>query len=322
MPKQPILSIVFYANKRKENLSNSLINLQKINSNDVELIIFSDDAIPSVQEAINLFLLNQNKNIVYVQNKESLGPSFCFNTAICFARGKYIIFWDCNHLIDVNINQKIKKYLEKKTYDIVVLADDREPFYRLESHEINELNEELILYCASNGMSGLLFSLDFLKTNKISFVDLNWYPDVFLARVLIKFKSLLNLTDKVPVITYKKEVVFHYNIYDYLYQVDEFFRIITKYGLYEKFKDAFDFWIVLICINNFVKKIFQTYAIKISNKESMKKNSKIILTAINHIISITNKYIPNFEENKFFKPLKTKITRYFVMSCKVIGLVK
>ena len=324
MQKKPFISLVIYANKRKENLSSSLTALKKLNLNEVEVILINDNAIKDVKEIVDLFLLSNLKNVTYVNNQETLGQAFCFNMALKMALGQYIYFFDANHILEANFVSRLKKEVGgETTYDVISLKGSEDPLFSLKDKEINQLSNELILHCASIGIKALVFRKDFLLEKNLLFENLCWYPAVFLVSVLIKFKNWLNLSNsKNPFLSFKKESVFEYNIYDYLYQIHEFFKIITQAKVYEPYKEAFNFWITIICVLYFIRKIYKEYAIKISDKESLKKNKQIIKTAINHIINIINRYVPQFEENAYFIKVKPEITKYFLMSCKIVGLIR
>lgn len=315
MSFNPQITFVLYLHKNAKNLEECLASLVQFDPNDTEIILVHDEDSDEVNLVLENFFKTIRTNIIYIKNQEFLGQSFCYNNAIRLSSGKYIFFLSYNDVVSANLLKEIKEPMEQE-YDVISIPSQKEKFYYLEQNEYTSLNKELILSCGIANLRDKIFRKDYLVQANLSFEDGRWYPDVFILNVLLSFNKWWNvLGDSLLDVSKDSETTF--NLYDYLYQVDDLFNLAIRADVYEEYKKEFDYWITVICVYQFLSKIYSTYSIHFTVKKSIEKNARAIRLAMRHVTQVINKYVPNFERNVYFKKHAKEIMKYFTKSEKV-----
>ncbi|GAA5414394.1 glycosyltransferase [Ureaplasma ceti] len=317
MSYTPKISFILYVYKNTENLADSLAALTKFNERDVEIIIHQDPGSSEVDQILDNFFQDcPNHNITYIKNQHFLGQSFCFNEGLKIVHAPYTMFMYYNDVFDLKLLDTLN-FPITQGYDIISIPSLRESWYPLESNEYCGLSKELILNCGVSNLRDKIFRTAYLLESKLDFEEDKWYPDVFMLKVLLTFNKWWNILGE-PLVDIRKECIAGSNLYDFLYQVEDLFDLAIKSNIYETYKEEFDYWITIVCIYEFLSKIYANYSIHLTNKKSIEKNIRVIKLAMKHVTQVIDKYVPDFKTNKYFKKYATKTMKYFLKSEKAI----
>ena len=316
MSFNPKISFILYINKNTESLEECLERLSSFDQNDVEIVIRQDQENDEANAILDRFFNTIRPNVVFVKNQEFLGQSFCFNSAINLCSGKYIYFMAYNDVLHENLLSEIEQPMNEN-YDVISLPSLKTSFFSLEKNEYNKISKELILASGTANLRDKIFRKEYLIESQLNFEVGKWYPDVFILNVLLSFNKWWNILGE-PLVDIRKEYSVSFNLYDYLYQVEDLFDLAIKANVYEEFKKEFDCWIITICLYQFLSKIYANYSIHFTVKKSVEKNARIIRLAMKHVEQVISKYVPNYESNPYYKMNATKLLKYYNKSKKVM----
>ena len=316
MSFNPKISFVLYVNKNTDNLEDCLESLCRFNSDDVEIIIEHDPESEEVDNILNKFFSTIRTNVVYVRNQEFLGQSFCFDNAIRLSQGKYIFFMGYSDVLSENLLKELETPMNEE-YDVISIPSVKTSFYSLDKNEYSKISKDLILASGIGNLRDKVFRKQYLIESQLNFETSRWYPDVFILNVLLSFNKWWNILGE-PLVDIRKEYSTSFNLYDYLYQVEDLFNLAIKANVYEEYKKEFDYWIITICVYQFLSKIYTNYSIHFTVKKSVEKNARVIRLAMKHVEQIMSVYVPNYERNEYFKKNATKLMKYFNKSLKVM----
>lgn len=171
MIKYSIIIPVYNAEMRLEKL---LLNLNNINRDDIEILFINDGSTDSSYNILNEFKF-KNKKII---NQTNHGVSYSRNEGIRNANGKYIMFIDCDDLIDVKIFEKIDQILEKREYPVIKFGfyfyskDGNRTFY-IEDDDCELKKDEVLykLYSTNkyNSVWNQIINREIITSNNITF---------------------------------------------------------------------------------------------------------------------------------------------------------
>ena len=120
-PKVSIIIPVYNAEKYIEKCLNSVIGQTY---NNLEIIIINDGSKDNSKIICDQFQ-RLDKRIAVIDNKENHGVGFSRNCGLKAASGKYIIFVDCDDIIDNNYVEELLKSVVVEKFDLAIcrLAD-------------------------------------------------------------------------------------------------------------------------------------------------------------------------------------------------------
>lgn len=164
--------------------------------NSVKTQTFKDYEIIAVDDCSKdntLEILNKQKDVIVIENKENLRAGGSRNAAMEIAKGEYIIFLDADdYLADENVLSKIDSLIGKDTPDIVYLG----------FKSIGNLEGEWIPTIENSTFSrrtrewkyenvwDICWNTKFLRENNIKFVEKKYFEDfVFYYKGIIKAKE-------------------------------------------------------------------------------------------------------------------------------------
>lgn len=308
--KKTKITFTLYLNEHTTSLNLCLNQLNKINFDENEIIIYIDSDSIDLNIAIQQFLQsNKFKNLIVVKNSVPLNKSYCFNDAIKMANSDYILFMNFNSIIDDNFYNEIKDHLNSN-YDVISFeSTNPDIFYKLKGDTFTKLNSELIISNVTKTLYNKLFNLDFLKNNKIFFKKDKWYPEYFLFQIFLTFKFWKNLENK-ELITFRKNNDIGFNLYDLLFQIEYIDKLAKNYQIGNEFNNEFEFWYAYILKYKFLSKIFDKYKINDSKNIQYLRNKEIHKIAIQNVKKTIKEFCPNLSKNPHYKIFKNIIETY------------
>ena len=171
-PNSPRVSVVLPTYNEKENIVKLIILLLKYLGKNTELIVSDDNSPDLTWKIVQDLKIPQVKVIRRFKNK-GLGPSIW--DGIKIAKGKYIVWMDCDLTMPPSLVPKMVKLLED--YDVVVgsryVKDgaDRRGFVRvITSYAINILANLILNFKVRDYDSG------FVAVRKEVFRDIDFEP--------------------------------------------------------------------------------------------------------------------------------------------------
>ena len=308
--KKTKITFALYLNEHTTSLNLCLDQLNKIDQDTNEIIIYIDSDSVDLNVAIQQFLQsNKFKNLIVVKNSTPLNKAYCFNDAIKMANSEYILFMNFNSIIDDNFSNEVKDVLNNN-YDVISFeATNPDIFYKLKGHTFTKITSELITSNATKTLYNKLFNLEYLRHNKIFFKKDKWYPEYFLFQIFLTFKFWKNLESK-ELITFRKNNDISFNLYDLLFQIEYIDKLAKNYQIGNEFRDEFEFWYAFIVKYKFLSKIFDKYKANDSKNIQYLKNKEIQKIAVQNAKKIVKEFCPNLSKNPHYKIFKKILDTY------------
>ncbi|WP_027120158.1 glycosyltransferase family 2 protein [[Mycoplasma] testudinis] len=304
----PKISIIYHLYNTVKNLKNSLdsiINLAQ--SKDVELIVIDDYASDKVREIINEKDFIDGKNIRYISTSQNMGHSYSYNLGTQIARGEYVYFAGSEYLLDKKFVSVISKTVDEyEKPDIIIFQETLHRYFEnksdidlTKSHVFDQLSSDIILQ--SEGIIfNKIYRKDFLLKNKIQLVESHFYTGLFVLETLAKFKKYVYIPE--TLITLVKNFKPSFNLYDLLFQIEEFYDLSKRHNLTNKsYSQVLEFWAIKIGLYDFINFIIYS--------DLKQKEQEIALNAAWKLIT---KIYPKYYENKYLFGIKQdKWINYF-----------
>jgi len=178
-PKKILFSIVIPHHNNPKLLNRCLLSLcnQSIKKKLFETIVIDDFSKTNIEKIFFFFKKKLNK-ISLIRLKKNMGPGLARNQGIKAAKGKYIIFLDCDDCLKKNTLSLLEKIIDKKDYQIISYNYElhnkkKQAFMRNDSKILNVSKSKFIkLFLSMNYNNSVIFSAvkkKFLLKYKIFF---------------------------------------------------------------------------------------------------------------------------------------------------------
>lgn len=308
----PKISIIYHIYKNTANLKNSLnsiLNLSDLNS--VELIIFDDYATDEVLKIISLENFKQIKNIKYISSAQNLGHAYSYNLGTKISAADYVYFAGSECIFNKDFAKNILNFSDLYSNpDILVFKSNlkndllkKNKIDLTKNNVFNHLSADLV-YESENNISNKVFKKEFLIKNKLEMVENHFYPAVFILDVLAKAKKIVFIEEQL--IQFIKNPKPSFNLYDLLFQIEEFYEIKKRLNLSNKEYDkVLEFWAIKIGFYEFIDYVI---------KSNLTDEEKIL--AINVSYKLLIKIYPKYQSNENIKLIKEKKWRDFFIKFK------
>lgn len=306
------ISIIYHIYKNTTNLKNSLnsiLNLSDLNS--VELIIFDDYATDEVLKIISLENFKQIKNIKYISSAQNLGHAYSYNLGTKISASDYVYFAGSECIFNKDFVKNILNFSDLYANpDILVFKNNlkndllrKNKIDLTKNNVFNHLSADLV-YESENNISNKVFKREFLIKNKLEMVENHFYPAVFILDVLAKAKKIVFIEEQL--IQFIKNPKPSFNLYDLLFQIEEFYEIKKRLNLSNKEYDkVLEFWAIKIGFYEFIDYVI---------KSNLTDEEKIL--AINVSYKLLIKIYPKYQSNENIKLIKEKKWRDFFIKFK------
>lgn len=171
----PVFNVELYINRCLDSLLNqSIMNFE---------IICIDDG--SKDNSLKILKKYETKyDFIKVYTQKNMGPAKTRNKGIELAKYKYIMFIDSDDYVESNYVETFYKSINKTKYDIVMGG-----FKKTDGENISfkrKLGKGSFSKYIVTGPCSKILKKDFLKKNKIEFLDTNSSEDVYFTLNLIK----------------------------------------------------------------------------------------------------------------------------------------
>lgn len=308
----PKISIIYHIYKNTANLKNSLnsiLNLSDLGS--VELIIFDDYATDEVLKIISLENFKQIKNIKYISSAQNLGHAYSYNLGTKISAADYVYFAGSECVFNKDFVKNTLNFSDLYANpDVLVFKNNlkndllkKSKIDLTKNNVFNHLSADLV-YESENNISNKVFKREFLIKNKLEMVENHFYPAVFVLDVLAKAKKIVFIEEQL--IQFVKNPKPSFNLYDLLFQIEEFYEIKKRLNLSNKEYDkVLEFWAVKIGFYEFIDYVI---------KSNLTDEEKIL--AINVSYKLLIKIYPKYQSNENIKLIKEKKWRDFFIKFK------
>lgn len=243
MPKVSIVMPVYNAEKYLSESIESIINQSY---RDFELICIDDGSRDESLNTLSAFAYRDKRITVLTQ--ENKGAAYARNIGLGLARGKYVIFLDCDDLFRHDLIEKCLRKAEQYSsdvviYDVVSMDDVTRKLYKLNSRLSAFREYEYATFKAADVPEDIFnsflvqtwnkfYSKEFLERNKIQFQEIKRSNDLFFST------SSLVLAERIILLN---EILMYY-------------RIGIKNNLQSaNHKSPLDFYDALILLKSFLK---------------------------------------------------------------------
>ena len=214
MPEVSIVIPVYNAEKYLEQCLDSIVSQTYYN---IEIICIDDGSKDNSLKILRKYAENDNRFIVLEQQNH--GAAVARNEGIKIARGKYIIFLDCDDYVDADLVSKALNKAEKFNTDIVIFKavafNSQTEKRRCLNDKINKFkiyfNKTFSVFDISEDIfnSFLLapwnkfYRTDFIKKNGLYFQNIRRSNDIYFTTTsLVKAQKIILLND---VLTYYRK---------------------------------------------------------------------------------------------------------------------
>ncbi|AAP56732.2 putative glycosyl-transferase [Mycoplasmoides gallisepticum str. R(low)] len=307
------LSIIYYLSQEVMNLKSSLNSLFSINNlKDHELIFINDDANESVikiwQDELGKY---SDLNYQIVNVSQSLGMSEAYNLGARIANGKFTLFTNQLIIFKPNFLDELSLVIEDldEDVDLINFLIDEPAFYDQKKQSSNNKDKKLLVYdqfnidlIAKHSLNSYdkVFKTKMLVDHKIKFNVTHYQPGIFILKVYGKAKKAAVL--KTILTKRRKEINLNNNIYDVLFQINQFNQLKTYNEWNDSYDEKLEFCAIIMAFYHFISLVINS---NFSDKE--KRN------AIKIAKELVFRLYPKYEKNKFFQLINNQNWKnYFI----------
>ena len=311
----PKISIIYYINANTKNLKQSINSLIQLNLiEDAEVIILNDCASNDVIEILDASKIFTLPNVKIVTLSQSLGHSYCYNLGTKISSSNYVYYAGSEIKFQSNFLVELFNTIEtnNKVHDLIIFKNNFERHFTISSSLSSDANEIKIftqlepelLYDNDWNLANKIFNKEFLFRNKIEMIEFHHYPALFVLAVLSKFKKMLYINKTLTKLNHSLKLT--NNLYDFLFQIQEFYTIEKKINSSNKnIKAAIEFWTTKIVLYDFIQYIV--------NSDMSDKEKEL---AINSAYKLNLKLYNNFSENEYLKLINEKKWKNYFIAFK------
>ena len=287
------ISLIYHVNSNYETLPTSISAIFKQTCKDFEFVLVDDHSNKHVKEAIQKFDFTKLPKFTYINSNQKLGHSFSFNVGLENATGEYIYYLGSNITISKDFIKKVLKYIEdNKNPDLIVINARNKKDSTSVIKSYKTIDKDLFKVLKPT-IKDKIVNTDFLRKNKIAFENFQYYPVMYIYKILNKLTSCISVHEKLAQFADNKK--YSYNLYDTFEQADYLLKNIDRCNFLttQENKDIYEFVIIYSILYSFMYKIDQTYW-----KNAKIKNST---QSINKALSYANEWlkanIPDWRKN-------------------------
>ena len=288
------LAVVYHLCMNARNLRPSLKSFAALN--DIEFILCDDNAQNDAREVAKSTEVDKLANFRYVRTSQEFGQAYAFNMGVKLASARYVYFADRQVSVDANLTAKLEEFIAKEGHsDLIVLGDDATRFFHTKQPvEIDSyrtfLNPQAdLIFQTDWGLSNKIFAREFLLKYKIEMAESHYYPAAFILSALARFTKALYAN--VTLTTFRLSSQPDYNVYDYLFQILEFYEVLKKNNWTVDQHRAVEFWAIKAALYDFPGAILNTR--KMSDPEREK--------ALFNALKILDKTFPEWRRNPYLE---------------------
>lgn len=273
---------------------------------DFELILIDDGSVDNSEKIYTTYMEYDNR--IKIIKKKNAGAWAARNSGIDVAKGKYIMFLDCDDWYENNFIEEMYKTIEESNSDLVicgqtnVFVDKSNKIYKMKNVDIEEY-----IYNDNNS-----FVEDYIKMREKGIADVLWnkiYKTKIIKENKIRFQNLKRGEDAVFNINYyenvNKGIILPKYLYKYRVEIDKPFWI--KYST--------DFYQLLLNENNYISEKLKSSG-KYDEKASQYLSQHFVCGMIEHfywIIYPDNKFTLKDKRNKISEIINKE---FFINACE------
>ncbi len=295
------LSIIYYLSQEVINLKNSLNSLFSMsNLKDHELIFINDDVNESVIKIWqNELSKHSDLNYQIVNVSQSLGMSEAYNLGARVANEKYTLFTNQLIIFKQNFLDEFSAAIESLDDDVDVInyLIDEPAFYDQKKDSTSNKENKLIVYdefsvdlIANHSLNfyDKVFKTKLLVDNKIKFNVTHYQPGIFILKVYGKAKKVAAL--KMILAKRRNEINLNNNIYDVLFQINQFNQLKTYNDWNESYYDKLEFCAIIMAFYHFISLVINSNFPDKDKRNAIKIARELVL-----------RLYPKYEKNKFLE---------------------
>ncbi len=284
------LSIIYYFTNYSDNKLNALKSLEKIDNENVEVLVFNSCVDGKVFEFLNKLKFNKSK-LKIINTYDSVGHSFAYNIGTRISNSDYIYYSNSRTLFDKELLKSILNEL-KKNPDIISINSN------IKENKINGFNDFIEIGLS---LKNFIFKKSFVINNHLSFTNYNYFHNVFVYEAILKTKNIFNISYNIE----QRECSnckYSYNLYDILKSAEIIFnKTILNDELKDNEKESINAILTVSILYEFIDKTI---------KSNLSDSS--INIALNNANSVINKIYPKYKKNSFFIKNKNPIYKYIL----------
>ncbi len=179
------VSILISCYNYQDYVERCLDSCKKQTFQDFEIIIVDDASGDNSAEVIEEYIeKNKNLKIKFIGLEKNGGPAVAKGTALSYATGEYVIFIDCDDWMDENCLSVLAERAKKTGADKIraqVRTVEEDTGKIIRERKIPETTNKW----AEGMMAATLLNLEFIKKNKVSFLNDRYVSDdlFFIAQI-------------------------------------------------------------------------------------------------------------------------------------------
>lgn len=189
----PLISVIIPAYNVEKYIDKCLasIEAQTYGIKNLEIILIDDSSTDNTIEHLEAFEKKHPENVILIKLSDNSGQGIARNVGLDYATGEYITFVDSDDLIDDTMIQKlfwaITDYgcdvaecrFAQFSNDLEIPAQEKiDRAVYLNLSDVNDLRQLVTLNCAKTAVWGRLYRNDFIRNNRLRFVEHLIYEDV------------------------------------------------------------------------------------------------------------------------------------------------
>ncbi len=322
--KNILISFIIPIYNGEKYIERIVESILKENKNNIEIILLNDGSTDNSETILNSY---KNNKLIRIINKANTGVSDTRNIGLKEAKGKYIMFADCDDFYCKGFLDKISFILNKNQFDLLIfsaLEEDKDG--NLKTIFKQEDNKEIaIKNCGLNGyilgdytmrlgdcIWNKVYKSSIIKENNILFkTDQRIAEDkLFNIEYMEYIENMYNLSDSLYIYCYNENSVTRKYRSNFLSEYLKIGNNLKDISEKVKYKDY------AYLISNFYLQStgFIMYNEVLSNnkKESIKQLKKYFSNPI---------FVVSLKEINIFQLSFKNIMKYFMIKMKLYGLI-
>lgn len=262
------VSIIVPAYNIEKYIYKCIDSIKKQTLKEIEIIIVNDGSTDSTLNIINNLALKDSR--IKIIDKKNEGSIEARKSGLELANGEYILFVDGDDWLELGAIELLYKKSVENNLDILIYNayssyDDRKEQFNIFNKNLTEdMFECLLLGKIQPCLWSKFIKLEYIKNNNVEFVsDISYAEDLATTASLFMHNPNLGYLNDYLYNYYQRDNSITKTVNNRVLEIDEAIKFIKRKmkekGLYNKYKDEYEYMIYTHIIENQLLSIYYKY---------------------------------------------------------------